>query len=126
MRPVTGLLGIIAVLMGLWTGPFFHIHMEGGSHPEDHLATIHSHFEEWEPDHDSSVPMIEQDAHHHHGVGVTVIAASGRKTQAMVAEVQSSKVIFEPAILTGHEIVVTVRAHDPPARRNSNPRSPPA
>ena len=126
MRPVTGLLGIIAILMGLWTGPFFHIHMEGGSHSDDHLSTIHSHLEGWEPDHASSKPTIEQDPHDHHGVGVTVLAASGRKAQVMVAEVQSSKVIFEPAILIGHEIVVTVRAHDPPARRSSNPRSPPA
>jgi hypothetical protein len=126
MRLATGLLGIIAVLMGLWTGPFFHIHEVDDPHTHDHVATLHSHFGDELPDHDVSETRIENGSHHHHGVAVTVIAGSGRKAQSMVAELQSSNVIFEPSILTGFGVEVPVRAHDPPARRNSNPRAPPS
>ncbi len=126
MRPATGLFGIIAVLMGLWTGPFFHIHEVDDPHTHDHLATLHSHFTEDLPEHDDSETRIENGSHHHHGIDVTVIAGGGRKVQAIVAELQSSTVILEPSILTGFGVEVPVRAHDPPARRNSSPRSPPA
>jgi hypothetical protein len=125
MRAAKGLLGIIAVLMGLWTGPFFHIHEVDDPNTHDHLATLHSHYSEESPDQDFSGTRIENGLHHDHGISVTVIAGSGRKVQTVVAELQTSNVIFEPSILTGFGVDVPVRAHDPPARRNSSPRSPP-
>jgi len=126
MRPATGLFGIIAVLTGLWTGPFFHIHEVDDVHAHDGLATLHSHFSEMSPDPDGSETRIENGHHPHKGIAVTVIAGSGRKTQTIIAELQSTHVILEPSILTGFGVEVPVRAHDPPTRRNSGPRSPPA
>jgi hypothetical protein len=125
MRPATGLLGIIAILMGLWTSPFFHIHEVDDPGVHDHLAMLHSHFYENLPEHDSSGPTIENGLHHDHGIAVTVISGSGRKTQAVIAETEAANVIFEPSILAGFGVDEPVRAHDPPARRNSSPRSPP-
>jgi hypothetical protein len=125
MRPATGLIGIIAVLLGLWTGPFFHIHEVDDPDTHNHLATLHSHPAENLPDQDFSGTRIENGLHRDHGIAVTVIAGSGRRTQTVVAVVHSSNVIFEPSILTGFGVVAPVRAHDPPARLNSSPRSPP-
>jgi hypothetical protein len=125
MRPATGLIGIIAVLLGLWTAPFFHIHEVDDPDTHNHLATLHSHPAENLPDQDFSGTRIENGLHHDHGIAVTVIAGSGRRTQTVVAVVHSSNVIFEPSILTGFGVVAPVRAHDPPARLNSSPRSPP-
>ena len=126
MRPVTGLFGIISVLMGLWTSPFFHIHEVDEFHTYDELAMLHSHFPEVLPDSDFSRTRIEDGRHAHRGITVTVIAGSGRKAPAMVAELQSTHVILAPALLTGFGVEAPVRVHDPPSRRNSSPRSPPA
>ena len=124
MRRATGLFGIIAVLMGLWTGPFFHIHdIDPDTH--DHLATLHSHFFETLQDTDFPGTRIENGSAHAHGVDVTFIVANERKVQPMVAEIQSANLIFAPAVRTGYGVHVSVRAHDPPARWNSTPRSPP-
>ena len=125
MRAATGLFGIIAVLLGLWTGPFFHIHEVDDPDTHDHLATLHSHFYEALPDQDFSGTRIENGLHHDRGIAVSVIAGSGRKTQIVVAELQSSNVVFEPSALAGFDVDEPVRAHDPPSRRNSSPRSPP-
>jgi hypothetical protein len=125
MRPATGLIGIIAVLLGLWTAPFFHIHEVDDPDTHNHLATLHSHPAENLPDQDFSGTRIENGLHRDHGIAVTVIAGSGRRTQTVVAVVHSSNVIFEPSILTGFGVATPVRAHDPPARLNSSPRSPP-
>jgi hypothetical protein len=125
MRLASGLIGIIAVLMGLWTGPFFHIHEVHDSGAHDGLATLHSHFSETSSDEDSSETRIENGFHHHRGIAVTVIAGSGRRGQTLVAVLQISTLIFEPSILSGFGVDVPVRAHDPPLRRNSRPRSPP-
>jgi len=122
MRPATGLFGIIAVLMGLWTGPFFHIH-EVDAHE---AAVLHSHYSEELPESNFSGTRIEDGHHSHRGIAVTVVAGSGRKAQAMVVELQSSHVNLEPSLLTGFAVVAPVRVHDPPSRRNSSPRSPPA
>jgi hypothetical protein len=55
MRVASSLLGIIAVLIGLMTGPFFHIHSEGGeSHGHGDVAELHTHFSEAFPDGHSS------------------------------------------------------------------------
>ena len=125
MRSATGLIGIIAVLLGLWTGPFFHIHEVVDPDTHNHLVTLHSHLAEDLPEPDFSGIRIENGLHHDHGFAVTVIAGSGRRTQTVVAVVHSSNVIFEPTILTGFGVEAPVRAHDPPARLNSSPRSPP-
>jgi hypothetical protein len=125
MRPATGLIGIISVLMGLWTGPFFHIHEVDDSDTHDHLATLHSHLSEEWPEQNFSGTRIENGRHRDHGIAVTVIAGRGRKVQTVVVELQSSNMVFEPSILTGFGVDVPVRAHDPPTRRSSSPRSPP-
>ena len=125
MRRAIGLFRIIAVVTGLWTGPFFHIHEVDDPDTHDHLATLHSHFFETLLAPDYSETRIEDGSHHAHGVDVTVIVGSGRKVQPFVAEVQSANLIFEPSVLIGFGSDVSVRAHDPPARRNSIPRSPP-
>ena len=125
MRPATGLIGIIAILLGLWTGPFFHIHEVDDPDTNDPLATLHSHFYEMLPDQDLSGTRIENGLHHDHGIAVSVIAGSARKTQIVVADLQSSNVIFEPSVLAGFGVDEPVRAHDPPSRPNSSPRSPP-
>jgi len=125
MRPAKGLIGIISVLMGLWTSQFFHIHETEDSDTHDHLATLHSHFFGTLPDQDFSGTRIESGLHHDRGIAVTVIAGSGRKAPAVVAELQSSNLVFEPSILAGFGVDEPVRAHDPPSRRNSSPRSPP-
>ena len=125
MRRAIGLFGIIAVVMGLWTGPFFHIHDGDDPDTHDHLATLHSHFFETLQTTDYSETRIEDGSHHSHAVDVTVIVGSGRKAQPIVAEVQSANVIFEPSVLIGFGAEVSLRAHAPPARRNSSPRSPP-
>jgi hypothetical protein len=125
MRRATGLFGIIAVTLGLWTGPFFHIHEAGDPDAHDHLATLHSHFFETQPWSDYSETRFENGSEHAHGVDVTVIVGSGRKVASMVADTQSANVIFDPSVLNGFVADVSVRAHDPPARWNSSPRSPP-
>jgi hypothetical protein len=125
MRPATGLFGIIAVLMGLWTSPFFHIHETEDSDTHEHLATVHSHFPGALPEPDFSGTRIESGLHRDHGIAVTVIVSSGRKAQSVVAELQSSNLIIEPSVLAGFGVDEPVRAHDPPSRRNSSPRSPP-
>src|SRR4051812_967312 len=105
MRPATGLLGIISVLMGLWTSPFFHIHeaMDPGTH--NHLTTLHSHLSETLPDSDFSGTRIENGRHWGHGTAVTVIAGSGRKVQAVIAEAQSANVIVDPSTFAGFGVV---------------------
>jgi hypothetical protein len=45
--------------------------------------------------------------------------------QAVIAEAQSANVIFDPSTFAGFGVFDPVRAHDPPTRRNSRPRSPP-
>ena len=130
MRAAKAFLGIVSVLFGLLVGPFFHIHVEeDDSHDQDHLATLHAHFFEEISGQSSQGPErgseIEDEHAHHHGTEVTVTAASGRKVQTIIVGIQISKLIIEPLILPGHGIEVPVRAHDPPARRNTNPRSPP-
>jgi hypothetical protein len=125
MRRATGLFGIIAVLIGLWTGPFFHIHDLDDPDTHDHLPTLHSHFFETLQTPDFSGTRIENGSAHVHGIDITVIVGSGRKVQPIVAEIQSANLIFAPSVLTGFGAHVSVRAHDPPARRNSSPRSPP-
>ncbi|HET9131508.1 MAG TPA: hypothetical protein VFO86_11195 [Terriglobia bacterium] len=125
MRRAIGLFGIIAVVMGLWTGPFFHIHEVDDPDTHDHLATLHSHFFETFQARDSSETRIEDAVPHAHGVDVTVIVGSGRKVQPIVAEIQTANIVFETSTLSGFGADVSVRAHDPPDRRNSSPRSPP-
>src|SRR3954464_300508 len=101
MRAATGLLGIIAVLMGLWTSPFFHIHETIDPDTHNHLAILHSHFSEMLPAFDFSGTRIENGRHRDHGTAVTVIAGSGRKAQAVIAEGQSANVIVDPSIVAG-------------------------
>jgi len=125
MRAATGVIGIIAVLLGLWTGPFFHIHEADDPDTHDHLAILHSHFYETFPEQDFSGTRIENGLHHDRGIAVSVVAGSGRKTQIVVTELQSSNSIFDPSVLAGFGVDEPVRAHDPPSRRNSSPRSPP-
>jgi|GEM_PF-3461383 hypothetical protein len=125
MRPATGLIGIIAFLLGLWTGPFFHIHEVVDPDTHNHLVTLHSHLAEDSLEPDFSGTRIENGFRHDHGTAVTVLAGSGRRTQTVVAVVHSSRVIFDPSILTGFGVDAPVRAHDPPARLSSSPRSPP-
>jgi hypothetical protein len=127
MRRVTGLFGIIAVLFGLWSGPFFHIHTEeDSSHGHDHAAFLHAHFFEPVSEDHSLQSEIEDGRDRHHGTSVTVLAANNRKSLVFIAEIESSARIVEPPISIGHGMDMPVHAHDPPARRNSNPRSPPA
>lgn len=130
MRAAKVFVSIVSVLFGLLIGPFFHVHVENDdSHDHDHaahLATLHAHFVEEVSEHESQGPEIE-DAHaHHHGTEVTVTAAGARRIQTIAVEIQATKWIVAVPVLPGHGIEVPVRAHDPPARRNSNPRSPPA
>jgi hypothetical protein len=125
MRVATGLIGVIAVLMGLWTSPFLHIHETIDRDTRNYLATLHSHFSETLPASDFSGTRIEDGRHWGHRTAITVVAGSGRKLQAVIAEAQSANVIIDPAMIAGSAVDEPVRAHDPPARRNSSPRSPP-
>jgi hypothetical protein len=125
MRPATGLLAIVAVLMGLWMSPFFHIHETDDRDTHNHLPILHSHLSEMSPEGDFSGTRIENGRHRDHGTAVTVIASSGRKAQVVIAEAQSANLIFDPSIFAGCGVNEPVRAHDPPSRRNSRPRSPP-
>jgi hypothetical protein len=130
IRAASSLLGIIAILIGLMTGPFFHIHSEGdNSHGHNDAAELHSHFIDVLSDHhseDSQELEISADHSRHHSIGVSVLAASARRVQVFVAELQTSKKIAEPSGLPGYGTKIPVRVHDPPALGKSNPRSPPA
>jgi hypothetical protein len=129
MRAASSLLGIIAVLIGLMTGPFFHIHSESdGSHGQNDAAELHSHIFDTPADHHSANSHeleISGDHDRHHGAGVSVLSANARKIQIFVAEFESTMKIDEPSSIAGFGTEIPVRAHDPPAIRNSNPRSPP-
>ena len=135
MRAALSLLGIIAVLIGLMTGPFFHIHSESdGFHGHSNAAELHSHIVDTVADHHSENSHTENsqeleisgDRDRHHGAGVSVLTANARKVHAFIAESESTKKIDEPSTRAGSGAEIAVRAHDPPATRNSNPRSPPA
>jgi hypothetical protein len=130
MRAASALVGIIAVLIGLMTGPFFHIHSEGDViHGHGDIAELHSHLIDTSLDHHSTNSQeleISGDHDRHHGAGVSVLAANARKAQVLIAELESTNRIDEPSSIPGYSTEIPVRVHDPPAIRNSNPRSPPA
>jgi len=127
MRVMTSFFGILALLFGLNAGPFFHIHIEGDdSHGSNHGTTLHAHFFDLIPENSSSSPEIEDGHHHHRGTEVAVIVASGRRVQTLPSELHSAHWVTEVSVLSGHGIDIPMRTHDPPARRNSTPRAPPA
>jgi hypothetical protein len=128
MRGCAAVFGITAILMGLMIGPFVHVHLEGDdSHGSDHEAIVHAHFLEVESGwHHSDGFELGDEHHHHHGSVVTAMAASSRRIDPLFVFVQVAIVFLESSDLPGHTMELTVRVHDPPSFRNSNPRSPPS
>jgi len=128
MRGCSAFFGITAILMGLLISPFVHVHMEGDeSHGPDHAAVLHAHFPDVDSErHHSSNPEIEDEHHHHRGSAVSTLAASSRRIEALFVIVRGAIVFIENSDLSGYTAPLTVRVHDPPSFRNSNPRSPPS
>jgi hypothetical protein len=128
----------LASLLGwLAQEPFRHAHgpEEGGvvhSHVvlehDDHHDDDHHADDPHDDDHDRpSTPELEP-SHDpgHHGVNVSFFCGQAPHPPVLIAEVGEAFRLIETPVRKGWVIEQPVRAHDPPSRLSSNPRSPPA
>jgi hypothetical protein len=115
---------IVSLLVWLNYAPYLHAHSaeEGGE--------VHSHFEsETEPGHESH--SDEAELHHpedgHHAVDLSAFCGYiAPLVLEFSADAGETFALFDRPVLEGKIVEQPVRVHDPPARRFSSPRPPPA
>jgi hypothetical protein len=120
---------VISLLISLVGSPFVHFHdANDDSHGESYSAQLHSHlFQESAHRTESETETGLEEPHRtHQGNSLSLFVGQVPSAFVIFAEVEDAPTFVTPIHLRGFVLEQPVRVHDPPGRRNSNPRSPPA
>ena len=125
MRPISTLVGVVAVLLALLNAPLFHFHDH-----DDHgnpASLLHAHFWESAEVDDHASPELETPHSHASVRWIDVFACKAPSASFDVAIVLTEELLI-PSLDPQEAITIASvpQAHGPPGSAPSRPRSPPS
>jgi hypothetical protein len=126
MDRLSAYIAMVAMVFALVAAPLFHVHDH-----DDHGHAgplVHAHFLETEKnDEHTGVGVEEQDSHSHvRWINVFTVNTAASLYFHAIVEVSEPLTVPAPLVTRSVLSVQVLRAHSPPERANSNPRSPPS